>query len=109
MKSYKKVKEMCGASGLEKRAMPEAEIKYLDTLVRGVYAKKDLAEGHILSTDDVYLAIPLQKGQICCREFMSGEVLLKSREKDQPISINMIDSPYANDENLRKIIYERGL
>jgi hypothetical protein len=40
---------------------------------------------------------------------MSGEVLLKSCEKDQAITINIIDSPYANDENLRKSIYERGL
>ena len=28
--------------------------------------------------DDVYLAVPLQKGQISCRELMRGEVLLKA-------------------------------
>ena len=31
--------------------------KYLDALVRGVYFKKDLPEGHVITTDDVYLAI----------------------------------------------------
>ncbi len=109
IQAYKKAKEMCGVSATQKRTFPEVELKYLDTQVRGVYAKRSLLEGHILSTEDVYLAVPLQKGQICCREFMSGEVLLKPCEKDQPITINIIDSPYANDTNLRKSIYERGL
>ena len=109
IQTFKKAKEMCGVSGTEKRTFPEEELKYLDSQVRGVYAKRSLPEGHILSTEDVYLAIPLQKGQICCREFMSGEVLLKPCEKDQPVMINIIDSPYANDENLKKSIYERGL
>ena len=109
IQAYKKAKEMCGVSGTQKRTFPEEELKYLDTQVRGVYAKRNLEEGQILSTEDVYLAVPLQRGQICCREFMSGEVLLKPCEKDQPVTINIIDSPYANDVNLRKSIYERGL
>lgn len=112
-KAYYKAKEMCGTPGAEKRIPPEKEIKYLDSLVRGVYAKRDLPEGYILSqqrlSEDVYLAIPLQKGQISCRELMSGEVVLKFCKKDQPIMIDMIDSPYAHNESLKKLIYERGI
>jgi sialic acid synthase SpsE len=108
-KAFNKAKEMCGAPGTQKRIPPEKEIKYLDNLVRGVYAKEDLPEGHILTDRDVYLAIPLQKGQISCRELMRGEVLLKSCGKDRPITIDDIDSPYAHNQSLRQIIYGRGI
>lgn len=108
-KAFNKAKEICGGPGVQKRIVPEREKKYLDALVRGVYAKRNLSEGHVLHDDDVYLAIPLQKGQISCRELMRGEVLLKAVEKDAPVMIDTIDSPYANHEELKKLIYGRGL
>ncbi len=109
VKAFHKAKEICGASGDTKRIPPKKEVAYLDTLVRGVYAKRDLKKGEVLTEDDIYLAIPLQKGQISCREFMNGEVMIKDVMQDAPIKIDDIDSPYAYDENLRKIIYDRGL
>ena len=108
-KAYHKAKEMCGAPGTSKRISPQKEIAYLDALVRGVYAKHDLPEGHILSDDDIYLAVPLQKGQISCRELMRGEVLLRSVSKDGPVMIDAIDSPYASIPALRDSIYARGI
>jgi N-acetylneuraminate synthase len=108
-KAFHKVKEMCGPPGTQKRMPPKKEIEYLDALVRGVYAKEDLPEGHSLTDDDVYLAIPLQKGQLSCRELMSGEMLLKPVMKDQAIHIDDIESPYAQIPSLKKTIYNRGL
>jgi sialic acid synthase SpsE len=108
-KAYYKAKEMCGAPGTSKRISPQKEIAYLDALVRGVYAKQDLPEGHILSDDDVYLAVPLQKGQISCRELMRGEVLMRAVAKDEAIMIDAIDSPYASIPSLRDSIYARGI
>jgi sialic acid synthase SpsE len=108
-KAYHKVREMCGAPGTQKRLPPQKEIAYLDSLVRGVYAKRDLPEGHILTDEDVYLAIPLQKGQVSCRELMRGEVLMTPIHQDEPITIDAIDSPYASIPSLRDLIYGRGL
>ncbi len=108
-KAFLKTKEMCGAPGSEKRMPLEKEIRYLDDLVRGVYARNELSTGHALTDDDVYLAIPLQKGQISCRELMRGEVLTQPCPKDAPISIDMFDNPYSKNESLRALIEKRGL
>ena len=108
-RAFHKAKEMCGAPGTQKRIPPKREIEYLDALVRGVYAKTDLPEGHCLMEEDVYLAIPLQKGQLSCRELMRGEMLLKKVLKDAPIKIDDIESPYSQIPSLKKTIYQRGL
>jgi N-acetylneuraminate synthase len=108
-KAFHKAKEMCGAPGTQKRIPPLKELQYLDSLVRGVYARRDLPEGHVLGDEDVYLAVPLLRGQISCRELMRGEVLLHGLKKDEPILIDDIDSPYASIPSLREAIYRRGL
>jgi N-acetylneuraminate synthase len=108
-KAYRKAKAMCGAPGTQRRLPHPREIEYLDTLLRGVYVKRDLPKGHILADDDVYLAIPLQKGQISCRELMRGEVLLRPLRQDEAIVIDDIDSPYSSIPSLKAATYARGL
>jgi N-acetylneuraminate synthase len=108
-KTYNRVREMSGGPGSERRTIPEKEIVYLDSLVRGVYARRDLPVGHQLGDDDVFLAIPLQKGQISCREFMAGETLRAAVPANAPIGIRQIDSPYASVESLRSVIENRGV
>ena len=109
IRAYKTAIEICGGPAGYKRIPDSKEIQYLDALVRGVYAKRDLKAGEALTDEDIYLAIPLQKGQISCRELMMGEILLKDIKANAPIKIDEIDSPYAFDETLKNKIYERGL
>lgn len=108
-KAFKKAKEMCGPPGSEKRFVPQKEMEYLQGLVRGVYARVDLPVGHQLDDDDVYMAIPLQKGQLSCRELIRGEVLLRPVSKDKPLMIDDIESPYAHNDELKSTIFARGL
>lgn len=109
VQAFIKAKQICGGSAQSKRLPPQKEIDYLDALVRGVYTKRPLKKGDIITEDDIYLAIPLQKGQISCRELMNGEVLLADIPQDKPIMIGDIDSPYAYNEDLKQCIYGRGL
>lgn len=108
-KAFKKAKEMCGGVLSEKRIPSRKEIEYLEALVRGVYAKDDLPAGHALTDDDVYLAIPLHKGQISCREFMRGEKTNKPLKGGQQIGIEDIEAPYSDNSALVQTIKERGI
>ncbi len=111
-RAFKNAKLFCGASAQERKAPLQKEVDYLDGYIRGVYAAADLPLGHKLQEEDIYMAIPLLRGQISCRELMLGRfghVLTKPVKKDQPVLIDMIDTPYATNEELRQTIYARGL
>ena len=108
-KAFRKAKEMCGAPGTDKRQPPQAEVEYLDGLVRGVYVKRDLPAGHRIDPDDVFLAIPLLKGQLSCRELIAGEALAQTVLANQPLTIEALDNPYSRTSSLREQIMNRGL
>ena len=108
-KAFHKAREMCGAPGLAKRAAPEKEIRYLDELVRGVYAKRDLPAGHHLTSADVFLAVPLLHGQISVREFVGGERLKSPLAKASAVKLRDIDAPYADDLALQRMVESRGI
>ncbi len=100
---------MCGAPGVAKRIPPQREVDYLDGLVRGVYARRQLAVGEVLSDDDIYLAVPLLKGQISCRELIAGEELVAPIAVDAPVMVQAIGGPYGRNPSLRARIEARGL
>jgi sialic acid synthase SpsE len=108
-KAFLKAKEMCGGSADTKRVPPREEIEYLDALVRGVYARRDLPAGHALREEDVYLAVPLQRGQLSCRELIAGEVLSEPVSANTPISIGHLNNPYSRNPMMKQQIDGRGL
>ena len=108
-RAFHKAKEMCGAEPTAKRRPPPKEVQYLDQLVRGVYLKRDLPAGHVLTAEDVYFAVPLSPGQISVREFVGGEVLRAPVRKDQPVRIEQVEADYLQDQELRQMIAERGV
>src|SRR5258706_1423068 len=110
-KAFSKARQMCGTSKDVRKIPIEKEVTYLDSYVRGVYAKHDIEIGQNLTEDDIYLAIPLQKGQISTRELMLGRYghkIVKACPRDHPITIDMVDTPYSNEELMQQIL-NRGL
>lgn len=108
-KAFNKAREMCGGAADTRRDVPDKEVRYLDALVRGVYARHDLPAGHALTDEDVFLAVPLLKGQISTREFSSGEVLREPIKSNAPINLAAIDADYASDPDTRTMIADRGM
>ncbi|MBT8530904.1 N-acetylneuraminic acid synthase [Polynucleobacter paneuropaeus] len=111
-KAFHKAVEMCGGASDARRVISRKEIEYLDALVRGAYAKKDIEPGYELNAEnfskDFYLAVPLLKGQLSCREVMNGEKLTKAIKANEPLTIDHIDGPYAENHSLKILILNRG-
>ncbi len=107
--AFNRAKLLCGGSGSHRRTLACKEIEYLDALVRGVYARRDLPAGARITRDDYYLAVPLQKGQLSSRELIEGDLLIKPVAKDAKITIDVFDNPYAKTRELRQLIEKRGL
>ena len=89
--------------------MSEGERRYLDALVRGVYAKRDLTAGEVLTHDDVFFAVPLLAGQLSTREFTGGERLREPLLANAPLDVTVVDSPALDDPALVDLILDRGL
>ena len=104
---------MCGGRDRSRRIISKRETQYLEVLVRGAYARRDLEPGYLFDEDgfskDFYLAIPLRKGQLSCREVMNGERLIAPIRSDEPLTIVDIDGPYHENKSLRQLILNRGI
>ena len=112
-KAFLKAREMCGGVSNSRRVISKKETEYLDALVRGAYARHDLEAGYVITKDsferDFYLAVPLHKGQLSCREIMNGEKLLKPIKADEQLTIQYIDGPYSENTGLKTVILNRGV
>ena len=104
---------MCGGVSNSRRVISKKETEYLDALVRGAYARHNLEAGYVITKDsfqkDFYLAVPLHKGQLSCREIMNGEKLLKPIKADEQLTIQYIDGPYSENTGLKTVILNRGV
>lgn len=112
-KAFHKAQEMCGGNANSRRVISKKETEYLDALVRGAYARRDIDPGYVFTKDnftkDFYLSIPLRKAQLSCREVMDGEKLIKSIKANEPLTIDHIDGPYSQNSSLKSLIMNRGL
>jgi sialic acid synthase SpsE len=107
--AWHKAVELCGGSGSAKRVPPAKEVAYLDALVRGAWAARDLPAGHVLRhetlAEDVRLMIPLLRGQLSCRELRDGETLLRDVKAGEPLTVDSVSGCPRPAEEIR----QRGL
>jgi N-acetylneuraminate synthase len=112
-KAFHKAQEMCGGSSSQRRVIPIEETKYLDALVRGIYARRDLPVGYEIQSstfnEDFRLAVPLLKGQLSTREIVNGLKLTSGVVANSPLTIADVDGPYSNSPSLRAQISNRGV
>ncbi len=101
IEAYKKAKALCGVSGVRPAAWPE-ESESLLSLQRGVFAAHRLPVGVPIKREDVFFAMPCQKGQLTAAAWKSGLVLEREVEPNGPI---MLSSASLPEEGPQRIVY----
>ncbi len=78
------------------------ETDSLNSLKRGVFARKDLKKGAILSKDDIFFAIPFNKGQLTSGEFIEGVITKKKLIQNESITNKLLIFPKTKTTQLIK-------
>ena len=81
--SYQHCKKMIGPE--ERVPSPEDEKQTLLELKRGVFVNRDIKKGEIITSDDIFFAMPLQPGQLISGHWSTGIVAKEDLPKNAPI------------------------
>lgn len=73
-----RAKKICTTKKENDKYVSQDELDSLRSLMRGVYARRDIGEGEILEEKDVFFAMPCQEGQLTSGEFKPGMVATKN-------------------------------
>jgi len=91
IQAYKHAKMLCGSS---ERVLNQEEVDSIDTLKRGVFAKKDLKKGDAVSREDVFFAMPYEENQVESGHWKEGIVLNCDVKKNVPLLYGKVDIPH---------------
>lgn len=85
------------------KLITEDEIKSLETLSRGVYAKNTIKKGQFIKKQDVFFAMPYQENQLKSGELKTGIIANKDYVPLEPIKEKPIENPI---KETRRIIHK---
>jgi len=104
-------KEAIAACGPQNRPpASEAEASSLNSLKRGVYAKRPLNGGEALNREDVFFAMPLQEGQLESGDWVEGLVADRAYAEGEPISSSIGKHNLSHEQRIRQIMLQvRGI
>ena len=94
--AYKHAKVMAG----DEDGRPEsAEIERasLDTLRRGVFAKKAIKKGTVIDREQVFFAMPYEEGQLDSSQWRDGIVVKQDVKVNATVMANKVDVPHEED------------
>ncbi len=98
--AYARAVDICGSE--TGRVIDQDERNDLRSLMRGVYAKSDIASGEVITADDVFYAFPVQDGQVTSGSFKVGAVADRSYKQKEALSTNLVTEKF----NPRQVIYQ---
>jgi len=88
---YQKAKALCGPD--DRPFVSEVERSSMDSLRRGVFAKKAIKKGATVTRDQVYFAMPFVEGQISSGQWRDGIVAKTAFKPNEPLASEKISVP----------------
>jgi sialic acid synthase SpsE/D-lyxose ketol-isomerase len=95
---------MCG--GEERSPADQDERKSLQSLMRGVYAGKDLVKGENIARGDVFFAMPLQTNQFASGQWRKGLTADRNYRKGEPLVESLADFSQTQQEIIYQILLQ---
>lgn len=83
--SIVKARSICDLKKDNTKYISQEEIDSLNSLVRGVYAKRKIVEGEALTKHDVFFAMPYQEGQLASGDFYEGIIASRDYEVNNAV------------------------
>lgn len=102
--SYKSAELMCGSKN--RAPSPAEEVETLTALKRGVYVKRDVKKGELISDSDVFFAMPVQDGQMISANWQNGVKADKEYKKNELLPSDLIKEAHSNDEIIYQIMLQ---
>jgi len=104
IESYKYAITLCGKA---ERTINPLELESLDSLKRGVFARKPIEKGDSIERDDVYFAMPYVPGQIDSGAWREGIVANASIAIDGPVMPADVSVPVSSDaQTIKAAVHE---
>lgn len=101
IKNAQKAFAICGGS--EDKKITQDEVESLLSLMRGVYAKKNIKAGEVLTHDKIYNALPCIENQTSTAEYLDSLTASRDYKIDEAI---MERRPFDKVMALREVIHD---
>lgn len=106
-------KNMCGLKKGGDKYVSQEELDSLKSLMRGVYAKRDIEEGEELARGDVFFAMPCGERQMSSGEFYEGLKTTRGYHKNEEIHekkpVTEINLARSVIHDVKGMLYEAGI
>ncbi len=96
MKAALYARGLCGAEG--RLPILSEETEALESLKRGVYARKSIKSGSTVERSEVYFAMPYVAGQLGSGDWKGGIIVTANIERDQPLMHSSLNIPIHPDK-----------
>ena len=97
--AHNKALELCGQI---ERISDDGEIESLNSLKRGVYAKKNIEKGQCIQRADVFFAMPFEDGQLASGQWCEGIIAQADFSQNKSIGIDAIQVPPRHEVHVIK-------